>query len=118
MEDWGHAKRGKGVASASGEYVGFFNHDDEYHLTYLQKMLTAAAERQADVVYCAWNEQPNCGFAFGSSTAGNFITRTSLARHVGYPHRKGYASDGHFIDLLRARAKTVVKVHDVLYTHH
>lgn len=115
MNDWGHADRARGLAHASSEFVGFFNDDDSYDLTYVEKMLTAADK--ADVVYCAWNEIPDCVFQTCSSTAGNFIVRTELARKAGYNGRD-YIADGHFIEAIKTLDPRIVKVDEVLYRHN
>lgn len=113
--DWGHEKRAQGVEAATQEWLGFFNDDDQYTNDYLERML--AAGENAEVVYCAWNEQPECHFAYGSSTSGNFIVKTELARKAGYENR-GYAADGEFIEAVARIADGVVRVDDVLYTHN
>lgn len=117
LQDWGHDKRRQGVQDAAGDYLGFFNDDDSYDNAYLHTMLHAVADG-ADAAYCAWNEQPNCSFGLGSSTAGNFIVRTSLARSIGYPVDHGYECDGHFINAVEAFANQVVRVDEILYWHN
>ena len=117
LEDWGHQKRSLGLQAATGDYLGFFNDDDSYTLDYLEQMLGTAARTGADVVYCGWNEQPNCQFHLGSSTAGNFVARTSVAQAAEYRERV-YEADGHFIDQLAQKANQVVKVDHVLYFHN
>lgn len=116
LNDWGNEKCRRGVSACSGDYLGFFNHDDTYHHTYLAKML-AEAERGADAVWCDWNECRNASFQIGSSTRGNFIVRTSIAKQVGYPTGR-YESDGDFIEGIRAVARTTAKVSEVLYHHN
>ena len=119
--DWGHDKRAKGVEWATGDYLGFFNHDDEYELDYIEKMLRKAADTGADAVYCGWTGDfgnPWPSFGLGSSTSGNFIVRTELAQEVGYTERT-YEADGHFINALANRAENGIEfVNEVLYHHH
>lgn len=119
MDDWGHAKRARGLELATGDYVGWFNDDDRYDPSYVGLMMGAAEEDQADVVYCAWNAIPDCTFKGESSTSGNFIVRRELALRVGYPeppHR--YATDADFIDSLAAKTNRIVRLDDVLYHHN
>lgn len=116
MNDYGHDKRAKGVAEAKGDYLGFFNQDDFYELTYIEEMMATAERHDADAVYCDWNGVRDCSFCLGSSTSGNFIVRTSLAREVGYTERR-YEADGIFIDGIAARGR-VVKVPELLYYHN
>lgn len=117
LNDWGHEKRSVGLNSAAGEYVGFFNDDDTYANNYLEVMLTRAAQTGADVVYCSWNEIPDCAFQTCSSTAGNFIVRTSVGRRAGYVSRD-YTADGHFISSVQRFMNEAVKVNDILYFHN
>jgi hypothetical protein len=114
--DWGHEKRAQGLEYANGDAIGFFNADDSYSLEYVEKMM-AAIEDGADAAYCAWNTIPGCTFALGSSTSGNFVVRTGLARAVGYRDRH-YEADGTFIEALRENAGLVTRVDDPLYYHN
>lgn len=111
-EDWGHEKRARGVALARGDFLGFFNHDDLYSPSYIEKMLCD----DADVVFCNWNGGDR-EFHLGSSTSGNFIVRSGLARQVGYLER-AYEADGHFINALCEHTDRIVKVNENLYTHN
>lgn len=114
--DWGHEKRATGLGLAQGDYVGFFNDDDMYDLSYIAMMM-AEAEAGADVVYCDWSGISNCSFCLGSSTSGNYIVRTELAREVGYTDRH-YEADGTFIDRIRESGAKVLKVERLLYWHN
>lgn len=114
QRDFGHAKRADGIAQATGDYLGFFNDDDSYAADYLEKMMAAVAE--TGVAYCGWNEQPGCVFKLSSSTAGNFIVNTTVARQAGYKGRD-YTADGDFINRLRELTRPV-KVDEVLYHHN
>lgn len=116
-DDWGHEKRAEGLARATGTFVGFLNDDDSYSRGYIEKMLTAARQHHADIVFCAWNEYPDCHFGLGSSTSGNFIVRTSLAQRVGWMSRR-YEADGDFINALADATDRIVKVDEQLYTHN
>jgi hypothetical protein len=116
LEDFGHQKRHESRFLANMEYLGFFNDDDQYELTYIEKMLEAV--EGYDAAYCAWNRFPNCEFRFGSSTSGNYILRTAFARAVDYP-LSGYNSDGYYIDaLVKANAVVAPKVEEILYHHN
>ena len=113
--DWGHEKRAEGLQRATMEWVGFFNDDDSYTRDYLETML--AAGRAADVVYCGWNEHPDCGFHGCSSTAGNFLVRTRVAQRVGWNGRH-YQADAEFIEALNIAGVRIARVDRLLYTHN
>lgn len=115
--DWGHAKRAEGLKLARSDWVGFFNDDDSYADDYLEVMLGRAAADNADVVYCAWNDQPHCRFVAYQSTAGNFLCRTKLGQHVGW-HGRFYEADGTFIDGLVAAGARIARVDEILYYHN
>lgn len=115
--DWGHAKRDKGLGLASGDYLGFFNDDDTYETTYLEKMLAAAERSSADAVFCDWNEIHPCSFAHSSSNSGNFIVRREVALEAGWTERC-YDADGLFIERVREMPTIVVHVPEILYFHN
>jgi hypothetical protein len=115
--DWGHEKRAEGLELASSEWVGFFNDDDSYDASYLEKLMRHANDA-IDVVYCAWNGRTtNCRFALGQSTSGNYIVRTAVGREAGYTDRV-YEADGTFIERVAKLARNIVYVPDVLYRHN
>lgn len=122
-QDWGHEKRALGLKLATGDFIGWFNHDDEYEPDYIAALLSAIKDNDADVAFCNWshggrglNVNNACAFAGGNSTSGNWIGRTSLIREVGYLSRD-YSADAHLIDAVRPRAK-VVKVDGPPKYHH
>ncbi len=117
LEDWGHTKRAEGIRLAASEYLGFFNDDDDYDNDYVQRLLYAADQFKADVVYCDWTGVPDCHLALGSSTSGNFIVRSELARRVGWQNNK-YEADGEFIDSLGDATDRIVKVSELMYRHN
>ena len=117
LGDWGHDKRAKGLAAATGDAVGWFNDDDDYTSDYIERMV-ARLEDGADIAYCNWSYSPTgCTFQSHVSTSGNFVVRTPLAREVGWNGR-GYTADGEFIAALASRTGAIVKIEDVLYQHN
>lgn len=103
MEDFGYKKRQWLIPQAKGDYCGFFCHDDSYSPFYVQKMLELAEAKDLDVVYCSWNDLPDCTFAPCESTLGNFIVRTSLLQTLGgFPpcRRNEGLRDSYLISLL------------------
>lgn len=114
--DWGHHKRAIGLEMATGDATGFFNADDSYELTYVEKMM-AAIEAGADVAYCSWNTIPDCEYALCSSTSGNHIFRTTIGKRAGYIDRS-YVADGVFIERIKAVTSNIVRVDELLYHHN
>lgn len=121
--DWGHEKRALGLRLASCDAIGWFNHDDEYDLEYVEQMM-AEIENGSDVVYCNWshggkgcNVNQDCRFAGGNSTSGNWIGRTGLIRSVGYSSRD-YSADANLIDAVAATRPLITKVESTLYHHN
>lgn len=117
LNDWGHAKRRKGLAECSGDYVGFFNDDDHYDPTYLERLMAHAGP---DLIYSDWHTKDNRVFhaepKLGSITSGCFLVRACFAREVGYLHDR-YEADGLFIDDLVAAGASMVRVREALYWH-
>jgi hypothetical protein len=116
LSDWGHDKRAKGLDLAASDYSGWFNHDDSYDKTYIEVMMSEA-EAGHDAVYCGWSKASTPNFRLGSSTSGNYIVSTALAREAGYTDRH-YEADGTFIDKIASKAKSVKFVPKVLYFHN
>ena len=114
LNDWGHDKRAKGLDLATSDYTGWFNHDDSYDKTYIEKMM---AQEGSDVVFCGWNKLDTPKFRSGSSTSGNYIVKTSYARSVGYKDRH-YEADGTFINGLAGHGGKITRVAEVLYFHN
>ena len=114
LNDWGHGKRAKGLDLATSDYTGWFNHDDSYDKTYIEKMM---AQEGSDVVFCGWNTLDTPEFKLGSSTSGNYIVKTSYARIVGYKDRH-YDADGTFINGLADHGGKITRVAEVLYFHN
>lgn len=116
--DWGHEKRAIGLQEATKTWIGFFNADDEYEDTFIEKLITPGY----DFVYCDFTSHLFKGntvrskLSHGNITSGNFIVKRSLANKVGYEHRE-YHADWLFIkDLLELNPKTK-HVPEVLYKH-
>jgi hypothetical protein len=114
LNDWGHQKRAKGLDLATSDYTGWFNHDDSYDKTYIEKMM---ANEDSDVVFCGWSKSSTPNFTSGSSTSGNYIVKTSYARSVGYKDRH-YEADGTFINGLAGHGGKITRVEKVLYFHN
>ena len=114
LNDWGHDKRAKGLDLATSDYTGWFNHDDSYDKTYIEKMM---ANEGSDVVFCGWSKSSTPNFSAGSSTSGNYIVKTSYARNVGYKDRH-YEADGTFINGLAGQGGKITRVEEVLYFHN
>lgn len=114
--DWGHEKRSQGINLATGEYLGFFNADDEYDITYIESLI----DPEYDIIACDFvshivgsvETQP----VHGQITSGNFVVRTSLARKVGWNHRE-YNADWHFIKECLDEGATFKRVAKTLYFH-
>lgn len=110
--DWGHEKRAKGLELATQEYITWWNSDDSYDNTFIEKMLTGN-----DATYCSWNGNQNPQFHLGSSTSGNFIVKTEIARKAGYNSR-AYEADGILINDIAKQTNDIHFVNELLYYHN
>lgn len=83
-KDYGYRKRNRMALRASGEWLGFFCHDESYHPRYIELMLRKAETKpEADVVYCAWSYDPSCTFRPAESSLGNFFIKTRVFTKAG-----------------------------------
>lgn len=55
------AARNSGMAAAAGTYIGFVDPDDMVERNMFQRLVTAAAEKEADVAVCGYHEFCDCG---------------------------------------------------------
>jgi GT2 family glycosyltransferase len=116
--DWGHHKRHLGLMLAETDYVTFWNADDSYDPTFLEKLM--AAVEGNDVAFCSYVHKT--GSTLGSefrgcnSTSGNFLVNTRLAKEVDWFARV-YDADAQFIDAVKARTNRVIHVPEILYWH-
>lgn len=116
LNDWGHAKRAKGLDLATKDYIGWFNHDDSYDPHYIAEMMWLA-ELGSDVVYCGWSENHNPQFRASNSTSGNYIVKVDVARKAGYTDRH-YEADGTFIERISAITKSIKFLDGIMYYHN
>ena len=49
------------MAAAAGTYIGFVDPDDMVERNMFQRLVTAAAEKEADVAVCGYHEFCDCG---------------------------------------------------------
>lgn len=55
------AARNSGMAAAAGTYIGFVDPDDMVERNMFWRLVTAAAEKEADVAVCGYHEFCDCG---------------------------------------------------------
>jgi|ERR1051325_809646 hypothetical protein len=121
-KDFGYRKRNRLITAATSHFVGFFCHDDSYSPEYIQTMIETAEAYGADVVFCPWNDIPNCKFAGCSSTLGNFIVRTQLLKEQGgfpAPHDGNEGMrDAALIEMLKYTGAKIVSAGALMYYHN
>jgi hypothetical protein len=116
LNDWGHAKRAKGLDLSTCDYIGWFNHDDSYDPHYIAEMMWLA-ELGSDVVYCGWSKDQTPRFSANSSTSGNYIVKVDVARKAGYTDRH-YEADGTFINKIAAVTQSIKLLKGTMYYHN
>lgn len=135
-DDFGYYKRNTLAAQATEDYLGFFCHDDSYHLSYIERMMEVAEAKQADIVWCRWLDIPRCTFTPCSSTLGNFIiSRALFSQLKGFPELEFNAPyklrdgrtlhivdhglrDAVFIDMCKEATTNIEHVPLMLYYHN
>lgn len=139
--EFGYEKRNRLAEKATSEWLGFFCHDDSYSLDYIKEMMDKAGSfLRPDVIWCLWNDRPNCRFLPCDSTLGNFfIKREAFLAAGGFPkppmhgwlHSPAQPStlfilddnhglrDAMLIDTLTKDAEVrVASIQEVLYFHN
>ena len=116
--DYGYEKRRVLLPEIDEDFVAFVCHDDTYDPRYL-KLVAEGIEEGYDVIYCSWNDIPDCTFAACSSTLGNFVVRTALAQAVSFesPGDEGLC-DAFMIERLKRAGAKVKRLDDLLYFHN
>lgn len=131
--DYGHSLREIGIQLAQTPLILLTNDDNYYCPIFVEKMLLALQEHQADLVLCdmihshnnpGGHIQPPYSLLKtapqpGSVDIGCFIVKTAMAKEVGF-RDKGHDGDATFFgDLLRTNpAIRIAKVNQVLFVHN
>lgn len=121
LNDYGHEKRATGLQHAQGDYVTFWNADDRYHPTFIEKLSDLANQLAVDIVACDFNSHMGWPAMVtepkeGRITSGNFLVAREKALEVGYNHRI-YNADWQFIRELTEAGATFARLPEVLYDH-
>ena len=116
--DYGNPKCARGIKEASSEVVGFFNVDDEYDKTYIEKLLEAFDD-DTSIVACDFISH-NLGNRVcavqprvASITRGCFLFKKKAAENI--PYGKGYEADGRFAEEISK--KGFKRIPEALYKH-
>jgi len=116
---WGHPGRQTGIDAARGELIGLSNDDNYYVPGYLEQMVYALQEAQADLAMCQ-TLHSYTGWA-GASPAGTdlgcWIAKRELVRACPWPGTGFTADQEHIQAMLRKSAKTVL-VNRPLFVHN
>jgi GT2 family glycosyltransferase len=132
-DDYGHSLRELGIAQLDTEYFLLTNDDNYYCPVFLELMFRALHEHRADIVMCDMiHSHENPGGrrqgsyqyfeTFPSRTSvdvGCFISRSALAKSVGF-RDKTHDGDATFFEDIVRRAVTpkIVKVNKALFIHN
>lgn len=131
--DYGHSLRDLGIQMAIGRYILITNDDNYYCPVFLDYMLNAIQENEADIVMCDMihshnnpgsRPQPPYKFfetkpARGSVDIGCFITKSELAKKVGFKDKSHDGDATYFEDIIRiAGNPKIVKLDRVLFVHN
>lgn len=126
--DWGHSLRALGLEKATGEYLQITNADNLVVPTFVEDMLNTVHNGNMDVGICdVLHSYPITGepfnvlfstFQISNIDMCNFITRTVMAKQLGFKHRT-FAADGLFVEDWKAMFPgfTQRKINRVLAIH-
>ncbi len=138
------AARNLGLENASGEYICFFDADDKYEPLFVEKLLSAATEKDADVALCGYagfredgGIEPHCfGDEFFNNTdsvrkyvatwfpdgcvgfIGNKLYKAKVIKDNGLEFPKlSRLEDGFFNLDFFSHANSCIAVSDILYNY-
>lgn len=120
---WGHPYRQLGIdqcLAAGAAYVGLNNDDNYLTPGYLEQLVSALQEADADLVVCqtlhaglGWQllaSEPKVGCV----DVGNWLAAADLIRQVPFQETDYYA-DGRFVESLAAKARRIVRLERPLF---
>ncbi len=115
---WGHPYRQLGInrcLELGTAYVGLNNDDNYLTPGYLEQMVGALQQRQADLVLCqtlhaydAWSVTPSTPVA-GCADVGNWLASADLIRRVPW-EGEDFEADGRFVERLARTAGRCIEV--------
>jgi glycosyltransferase involved in cell wall biosynthesis len=131
--DYGHTLRDMGIQNAKGDTILITNDDNYYCNKFLEIMLSTMHGVNADLVFCdmihghkypGGRMLPEFSFfetrpSRGNIDIGCFITKTELAKQVGFRDKSHDGDATYFEDLIKSKNNfQAVKVNQVLFYHN
>lgn len=131
--DYGHTLRDIGIRMADTEYLLITNDDNYYCPVFVENMFSALHTHNADIVLCdmihSHNQpggRPQTAYAFFETAPqrcsidiGCFITKTELAKKVGFRDKSHDGDATYFEDLIAVKPDVrIAKVNQVLFVHN
>ena len=109
--------RNTGINCSHGKYISFMDHDDEISRNYIQKLMSTANTKKAEIVKCWYGQKYGDEIAkTGSSSGfiwGGVIDRT-LFNHIRFPEGYWYEDMiNNFV--VKPQAKKAIEIKDTLY---
>lgn len=131
--DWGHTPREFGLVQSNSEWTILTGFDNYYVPTFIEQFKKAASSNHTvDMIFCdfilnhirdgyPYNGYINSKLEVNYIDIGNFATRTSLLKEVGFKWRN-YAADWtlvqHLMTQIENRNTVIVKIPQTLYIHN
>jgi hypothetical protein len=131
--DYGHTLRNIGIQNLNTEYVLITNDDNYYCPIFLERMLDEVKRHDGDIVMCDMIHSHNmpggrqqAPYQFFETAPrrysvdiGCFITKSELAKKVGF-RDKTYTGDAtYFEDLVGSKENVkIVKINQVMFVHN
>lgn len=123
VEQFGHPNRALGIAAAEGEVLALTNDDNYFMPVYLEWLLGAMQQQEADLVYCntihshlRWQPMKT-KLRPGKIDVGGWLVKTAIAKKTPWTDFS-FRGDGIYVSALARAASKVYKVESYLFVHN
>jgi glycosyltransferase involved in cell wall biosynthesis len=131
--DWGHTPREYGLYQGDSEWTVMTGYDNYYVPTFIEEFSRVSQNiDNCEFIFCdlihnhlrdgiSYNKYMDSKLEVDHIDIGNFATKTSTLREVGFPFRS-FAADWELVKVLKSviseKGGNIVKLNQTLYVHN